>query len=399
MDAQALNALWFNAGSVFTPGSPVNERDLFSGRVNVLNRILTAVSQRGYHGVLFGERGVGKTSLANILTGHLRVTQNYLVAKVNCDAGDTFSSIWHKAFRDITYTHHSTPAGFTGTPTQQVIPVASSLPSVVQPDDVRRLLFDLSSQTPTLIILDEYDRIADRQVAVLISDTIKSLSDNAVAASLLLIGVAESVDQLVEGHLSIERNLVQVPMPRMSTEEIAQIVSNGLTRLGMTISAGGLAHIVALSQGLPYITHLLALHSTRAALTNESMEVNRDHVDRGVTDSLDQWQQSIKSSYYDAVKSPQPGNIFKEVLLACALAEVDEAGYFTAAAVRSPLSNILGRTIDIPNFARHLKEFGQVERAEMLTRVGTTKRFRYRFVSPIMRPYIIMRGYVEGLIK
>jgi hypothetical protein len=34
----------------------------------------------------------------------------------------------------------------------------------------------------------------------------------------------------------------------------------------------------------------------------------------------------------------------------------------------------------------------------MLQRVGEKRRLRYRFNSPLMRPYIIMRGFNEGLL-
>ena len=84
-----------------------------------------------------------------------------------------------------------------------------------------------------------------------ISDTIKALSDFGVNASIVLIGVADSVTELVAGHGSIERALVQIPMPRMSAEEIAQIVENGLARLGMTIDQGAKSHLVHLAQGVP----------------------------------------------------------------------------------------------------------------------------------------------------
>jgi DNA polymerase III gamma/tau subunit len=55
-------------GEVFTPSAPIDNQALFAGRVNQLNRIIGAVSQRGQHAILFGERGVGKTSLANVLS-------------------------------------------------------------------------------------------------------------------------------------------------------------------------------------------------------------------------------------------------------------------------------------------------------------------------------------------
>jgi hypothetical protein len=145
--------------------------------------------------------------------------------------------------------------------------------------------------------------------------------------------------------------LVQVPMPRMSDDEV---------------------------------------NTTGAALANGFKRISYVNVAAGIERSLDQWQQSIKTSYYHATKSPQPGNIYKEVLLACALAAVDDLRYFTAAAVRRPLRLITGREYEIPNFAKHLKDFSDPVRWNILSRTGEKRRLRYRFNSPIMRPYIIM---------
>jgi hypothetical protein len=185
----------------------------------------------------------------------------------------------------------------------------------------------------------------------------------------------------------------------MSDDEIGMIFENGLSKLGMQIDGGAKAHLVNLTQGLPYVAHLLGLHTSRVALENQSRSVVRNHADAGIQRALEQWQQSIRSAYLDAVRSPQPINLFREVLLACALAETDELGYFSASGVRSPLKQITGRALDIPSFARHLKEFSTEGRGGIIQRVGTARKLRYRFTSPLMRPYIIMRGYDEKLLK
>lgn len=396
MDTGSQTNQLIHIGQVFTPGSPVNTQDLFAGRIDQLNRILSAVTQKGYHAILFGERGVGKTSLANVLLAV--VQQNFVVGKVNCDVGDTFSSIWRKALRDITYSRDVPGVGFTPAASQQVMSVADSLPQDVQPDDIRRILAQLSAVRPVLIVLDEFDRIENKEVQALVADTIKGLSDFGVGASILLIGVAESIAELIDGHLSIERALVQIPMPRMTDAEIDQIFDKGMDRLGMAIEDSAKVHMRNLSQGLPYIAHLLALNATKTAVFEGSLVVRRGHADEGILKSLDQWQESIKTAYYFAIKSQQPGNIYKQVLLACAIAEVDEMGYFTAAAVRAPVTLIAKRPLDIPNYARHLKEFSEDGRGPVITRTGTERKFRYRFINPLMRPYVIMRGHAERLI-
>jgi hypothetical protein len=52
---------FMQSGQVFTPSAPIDNQALFAGRVNQLNRIIGAVSQRGQHAILFGERGVGNS--------------------------------------------------------------------------------------------------------------------------------------------------------------------------------------------------------------------------------------------------------------------------------------------------------------------------------------------------
>jgi transcriptional regulator with AAA-type ATPase domain len=65
---------FMRSGKIFTPSAPIDDQALFAGRVNQLNRIIGAISQRGQHAILFGERGAGKTSLANVL---LKILSGY----------------------------------------------------------------------------------------------------------------------------------------------------------------------------------------------------------------------------------------------------------------------------------------------------------------------------------
>ena len=391
---------WMLAGQVFTPGSPVSERDLFAGRQDQINRIMEAVSQRGFHAVLFGDRGVGKTSLANVLSAFLQeVGAKVLFARANCDATDDFSSLWRKVLQEITVLEIREGIGFDAKKKQLHRKLVEALPEVLRPDDIRRTL-TFAGQSITLVIaIDEFDRLTDRVVAALVADTVKALSDSASPATVILIGVADSVDQLIEGHRSIERSLVQVPMPRMSSQETEQIVHKGVERLKMKITKEAVAEIVRLSQGLPYVTHMLSLYTARAALDSEALTISSSAVDAGIKASLEQWQESIKTAYYDATRSHQPDHLYKEVLLSCALAEVDDKSFFTAASVRGPLRIIAERPeFDIPNFARHLKEMSEQRRGKILVREGETRRLRYRFVNPLMRPYVIMRGVADGLL-
>src|SRR5580658_1580432 len=87
----------------FTPTAPIKSRDLFAGRKLQVQKVLGAVFQRGEHAILYGERGVGKTSLVNTLFDLMVLMgkANYQTARVQCANGMKFESIWRGALRKL----------------------------------------------------------------------------------------------------------------------------------------------------------------------------------------------------------------------------------------------------------------------------------------------------------
>lgn len=229
---------------------PIDERALFAGRRRQLHKVIDAVNQKGQHAVIFGERGVGKTSLSNVLSSFLTNPNSVVLApRVNCDGQDTFDSVWKKVLDQITRAEGQRP-GFAPDARVRRHAVSKELPTPTPPDSIRQMLTNLSQGSIPILIVDEFDRLSQR-VKAAFADTIKSLSDHAVNATVILVGVPDSINDLIREHQSVERALVQIRMPRMSEQEIAEIVNNGLQRLGMSIDADAMSRIVSLSQGLP----------------------------------------------------------------------------------------------------------------------------------------------------
>ena len=57
------------ANRAFSPSSPITEKELFAGRQEQLDRLSDVLSSRGQHALVYGDRGVGKTSLAKVGRG------------------------------------------------------------------------------------------------------------------------------------------------------------------------------------------------------------------------------------------------------------------------------------------------------------------------------------------
>jgi Cdc6-like AAA superfamily ATPase len=383
-------------GGVFTPASPVRDQDLFAGRVQQFQDLVDVVSQVGQHGVIYGERGVGKTSIASVLQRALSRHGQIVAVRVNCDGTDTYGSMWRKAFEEVSFTRDVQPPGFNREAIQTMTNLAQTVTDI-DPSVVRRMLAKLGAQVRTVFFFDEFDRVRADGVHQMMADTIKTLSDQLIAATVILVGVADTVDDLIAEHRSIERALVQVQMPRMSKNELGQIVQKGLQRVTMNCDRKALSQITQLSQGLPHYTHLLSLHAARVALEDERRSITPGDVDLAIERAMDRVQESILNDYHKATFTTRE-TLYPQVLLAAALARGDDRGYFAPPDLREPLSTIMGRRYEIPQFSQHLHSLTEHARGSVLQKTGGERRWRFRFVNPLLQPYVIMKGLAEGMI-
>ena len=85
--------------------------------------------------------------------------------------------------------------------------------------------------------------------------------------------------------------------------------------------------------------------------------------------SVELAEETVKEAYLKAVRSTKPNHQYKEAILAFSLTQTNEKGYFKARDVKVPFTKIMGRDMDIPNFARHLQEF-----QDPVKRAGITSR-------------------------
>jgi hypothetical protein len=66
--------------------------------------------------------------------------------------------------------------------------------------------------------------------------------------------------------------------------------------------------------------------------------------------------------------------------------------------VREPLGAIAGKEYDTRAFARHLDELAGPGHGNVLQKRSETGAARYRFVNPLLQPYVLMRGLAEGAV-
>jgi Cdc6-like AAA superfamily ATPase len=378
----------------FRPAAPIDRRGLFSGRQDEIAELYSVIAQPGQHAVIYGERGVGKTSLAVVVAELLRGS-GILVARATCDSSDNFSTVWRKALSEIAVSSTTEAIGFGSSTTESSIPAAGLLGSGdVTPHGVQRALGAIGEQQPIAVIFDEFDRlgVAEGKDRAIFADTIKTLSDRVAPATVVIVGVADDVGELIREHASVERALVQIRMPRMSRDELAEIAKKGVESARMRIAKAPVARITALSQGLPHYTHLLTQLAAQAALNERRDDIAMRDVEAAVSRAIDRAQQSVTEAYYRATAGDADGR--RRVLLACALADEDDFGFFSAADLDEPLGKVGGEGATLED---DLLELAKSE--VVLQRREQAGIDRYRFVNPLLQPYVVMRGLSEGLVK
>jgi hypothetical protein len=382
--------------TVFRPSAPVDREDLFSGRSDQLAAVQEAIGAVGQHAVIFGERGVGKTSLAATCVDIAR-RRNRIALRINCDQSDNFTSLWQKVIDEfpvvITNTLKDGQAAITAATERATDVINFDSPG---PNQVRVGLRHLTAIAPVVIFLDEFDQVADDGTLSLVSNTIKLLSDQIEDVTLVPVGVSDSVAGLITGHISIQRNLAQVRMPRMNRDEIEGILDKGLEKLDMKIADLARSFVRIVPRGLPQYAHLLAQEGARQALFGGEATVTFQHVVDGMQAGIRKLDHSLASAFDEATYTARLSR-YEDVLYACVWGRPDPDGYFTPASIREPYSTIVGKPRDIDSFNPQLKALSE-GRGQILHRKGRERSRRYRFTDPLMEPYVLLRGLSSGRI-
>jgi Holliday junction resolvasome RuvABC ATP-dependent DNA helicase subunit len=386
---------------VFTPSAPITTKDFFRGRISSISRAVSAIHERGMHVMVFGERGVGKTSLANIIPMFVgRVS----VVKVTCHRSDSLGQIWGKVLRKIKDLPSFSSPG-------DLEEVDENVPSIYLTSELEEKLIELlkdikkitsadmiemveNLQGHTLIILDEFDSIENKSLKANISDAIKNLSDSVPQVTLILVGIGKTVSEIIGDHPSLTRCLREIELERMPLDELKEIIDNGARTLEISFDDDVINDITQFSQGFPHFTHLLAKCSAERAILSNSIIVGREHFNAAVIDAVQDTQESVRVAYHLATSNTRQGTLFEPLVSACALVAVDDRMTFRAVDLQEPLQKLTGKPIKPTSYFYPLGKLCSADKGSLLEKVGNVQRqYRYRFANPLVRAFVLLKIY------
>ena len=264
----------------FTPAQPVAEVRRLAGRTALIRRIIRSIEDQDLHVVLYGDRGIGKTSVLKVIQG-LATGAGYLVHYVSCGQSASFPEVMRSLARRI-------PLLYDGAsdPTASEADSNASLADRLPAGD-----FSVSQLTEVLggvegarilLILDEFDRSDVEAFRRSIGELIKNLSDRSIRVQLLIGGVAANLSELVAHVPSIRRNIVGIGVPNLGADEVAEMVDIAELFGGIRFDALARQRLADVSAGLPYLVGLIGQHAVLEAADAGQKWVARGHIDRAV---------------------------------------------------------------------------------------------------------------------
>jgi Cdc6-like AAA superfamily ATPase len=272
---------------IYTPSTPITEERLFSGRAQLLYSLGAQLEIPGTVFILYGDRGVGKTSFYNVLLN----SHNKKTIRYSCTSKDTFVTIFLNILRDLG--EHRTEvekrslreAGFqvgsdnlakgTGTVSGEraYAPIA---PEALDQASVLRRLESVQDRVDALVF-DEFQQLKDTDIRPQMYDLVKALSDNLIKVRIFFVGIADSDEAIFPPSSDYAeyklRHYRAVKIPRMSASELEDILDRRAEIFNVHFDPAVKRKMVDIANGYPSYVHKLALMTCRTWITRHRTEL------------------------------------------------------------------------------------------------------------------------------
>ncbi|TOJ91205.1 AAA family ATPase [Vibrio parahaemolyticus] len=379
---------------IFTPHQPVQSEELFFGRQKAVSKIIEQLNTPGQHVLLYGDRGVGKSSLANITTKLLieKVLKVPLFVK-RCSSEDNFLTIFEEVLKSEGVEISLKTSTFGDDDTSKlgasikVLKVDTTSKSneshtyehiALNPSSVAKILQNKNG----LLYIDETDQLQDPKDKIHLAETIKLLSDGASPFKILVVGIAETGEELTAAHPSVGRCLKETRLNKMSKEELETLITEGSEKAGIHFEFPAVNAIVRLSSGYPHFTHLLALKCCEEVIDHKHEAVTLQVLQSAVREAVNDAEGTLKRIYDQAVRSSQT-DMFKTALLAAA--RIGSQKEFQAPKWRQEIANITGNPITQGELNNYLNRLVSDDESCIIKRLG---KGVYKFNDPRMPSFV-----------
>lgn len=382
---------------VFTPHTPINTSDHFFGRDEDVRRIITVVNTPGQHILVYGDRGVGKTSLAKTTCSLLlspRNNERYLL-KI-CDRSDTFSTLFVEALERVNcdISVEDVTKGFkcAGKAGINLGFANSGVDGEFHSSTTYRNHTDLKSPSwlankvkslDCIFLLDEVDTLIDDEDRKKLAELIKLLSDLDSKFKIIIVGIATTGSELTAGHQSIQRCLKEIHLKRMTDDDIKKIVVNGMNKIGKIPKEEVVDKIVNISSGFPHFAHLICLKCAEIAVTSNKTHIELDILDQALVEAARDSEDTLSNTLNSMLRETNSPQEYKLILLAASYCQRRD---FRSRELSDRLSELFGTDISSSSLSSRLKKLTEPYNGNTI--LSRTARGFFTFTDPRMASFI-----------
>ncbi|MCX8966324.1 ATP-binding protein [Erwinia psidii] len=294
---------------VLTLSVPIRTPEKLFGRERQLETIQLALKSPGRHVFIYGDRGVGKTSLAHTAANLVQSSDNAPLM-VSCDPDATLESV---VAAIIIQAQANTPRSRFKTTTSVglALPVVKAEARLEERETPATVITNMSTAVAalkalvqyysdtTVVVVDEFDLIRNPEERARFGLLIKQLSDGDVAIRFIFTGIGQSISDLIGGHLSSQRQIEQIDLERLHWSGRQCIVQTAFNYFELTIPNQIADRICALSDGFPYYVHLMCSKLLYECYLSEEIviEVNQDLFMASLNAAVSSAEETLRRSY------------------------------------------------------------------------------------------------------
>ncbi|MEJ6079845.1 ATP-binding protein [Vibrio sp. 1-Bac 57] len=383
---------------VFTPHIPVDEIEHFFGREEEATRLVSVINSPGQHILVYGDRGVGKTSLAKTTCKILlHKLQRGLFFEKSCDSRDTFASIFEEpleasgvdfSIKEKTQTHNEGGGaginfGVAKVDISSKREIKTTTSAIFKPDSPSWVASQLKNMSGVFLI-DEADSIQSDDDKKKIAELIKLLSDSNSEFKLVVVGIAATGEELTAGHPSVERCLKEVSLQRMCNDDLKKIILNGMKKLNLIPDDYVVNKIVDISAGYPHFTHLVSLKCGEHAIANNERHITKETLVVALSDAVKDSEGALQRMLETTLRVLNKPNEYKFLLLTAAYCKTPE---FRSVELREKLLSKFGIKIEPQALSRRLTLLTKGDKKTILHKPA---RGCFQFTDPRMPSFLKM---------